>query len=149
MKPVEYSAQFTVPTNYFIQDCSIHIESHDHSTTSGNRVILLLWFQRSVLFSFQVNTDRFRHTITNPSIVQDFPVDVLRAMGSDRFVGFTIFILFCFRWQHSNINLTLWLVTRMFSVVHLRDYCCFSSQDLTIESTHLYYRASEIVSAVV
>ena len=33
----------------------------------------------------QVNTDRFRHTITNPNIVQDFPVDVLRAMGSDRF----------------------------------------------------------------
>jgi hypothetical protein len=31
-----------------------------------------------------VNTDRFRHTVTNPAIVQDFPVDVLRAMGSDR-----------------------------------------------------------------
>ncbi len=33
--------------------------------------------------SFQTATERYRHSIKDPNIVRDFPVDVLKAMGTD------------------------------------------------------------------
>ena len=39
--------------------------------------------RREYLYKMMRNNERFHHTVTNPTLVQDFPINVLKAMAHD------------------------------------------------------------------